>query len=176
MFKADDFVPCGHIIKTHGYKGAVKAAFSEHFIPEFEKGDWLFINFNEKPVPFFIQEVTYPGDELPVFKLEDINTPEVAQKLLERKITIPKNGLSGEEPIAILGLKGYDVYDQDKQYQGTIKEVSEQTGQFLLTLENADRRSYLIPCHPDLILELNDREKWVAMELPEGIDSLVNDE
>ena len=106
MLKASEFVPCGEVIKTHGSKGAIKTSFSAHFLPAYKKGDWLFIEFNKKPVPFFIEAIEYPGDDLPVFKLEDIDTPEAAQELLNRNILFPKREFPEEEethPVIILG-------------------------------------------------------------------------
>lgn len=175
MLNPADFIGCGQIIKTHGIKGEVKLGFVSNFIPEYQEGDWLFVEFHKKPVPFLIEAIEYSGDGLPAVKLADIDAPEEARKLLNRTILYPKADIPEDRQGALLvyQLDQFALYDSNHQYRGIIRDVIEQVHQFLLEVEKPDQTSsFLIPFQPSLVKSINREGKSVTMEVPEGLEEL----
>jgi len=174
MLTRENFLNCGSIIKTHGAHGHLKVAFSEHFTPEYHKGDWLFLACHEKPVPFFIEAVEYPADEMPVIKLADIDSPEAALPFVKKAVLFPIEALDSpeEHTLAFLTLHDYALYDQHHAFRGTIEAIEPQADQFLLTIRSPNGQTLLMPCHPTMVIALDHKEKQMVMECPEGIDEL----
>ncbi len=174
MFARENFVTCGRIIKTHGIFGQIKVTFSEHFEPEYKKGDWLFLEITEKPVPFFIEGIEYQGDDLPAIQLRDVQTPEEALQIVNRPVLLPIQNLSNwqETPLTLLTLENYHVWDNNHHYKGYIKAVEEQGDQFLFTVKDPNDEDFLLPCHPSLITEISHAKKQIIMTFPEGLEEL----
>lgn len=174
MFARNEFVTCGRIVKTHGTAGQAKIAFSEHFEPEYKKGDWLFLVISEKPVPFFIEGIEYQGDDMPSIQLRDINTPEEALKLVKQPVLVPIEELNDwqESPLRLLALENYQVWDTSGHYKGHILGVEEQGEQFLFTVKESGDKELLVPCHPSLISRIDHDGKHIIMAFPEGLEEL----
>ena len=169
------FAPCGHVLKPHGARGAVKCTFSNFFTVNFTAGEWLFLAVHQKPVPFLISAITYPDDDLPVINFYEVTTPEAARYYKNAPVLYPVAKLDQQpdgEP-DLIGLEGFRVYKADGQLQGYIKAVNEQADQLLLTIQSAaDPEPFEAPCHPDLIAAFSREEQWLKLHLPDGLDEL----
>lgn len=175
MLKPDDFIGCGQVAKAHGIKGDLKIGFVSNFIPDYQQGDWLFLEFQKKPVPFFIEYIEYPGDGLPVVKLSDIGTREKAQELVNRQVLFPKNSIpeGRREALLVYQLDQFMLYNGENQYKGIIRDIIEETYQFLLEVEMPNRKEpFLVPFHPSLIASINREANYVIMSIPEGLEDL----
>lgn len=171
LWENESFLTCGEIIKTHGYQGKVKISFSEAFDISYHTGDWILIEFNKKPVPFLIQDITPSQDEIFIIKLTNINSDEEARELLNRKVLIQKSKavIIDEEARLADELPGFILYDQNKAFVGSITEVQEHEHQFLLAVNTLEKKEILIPLHADLIIGIDEKDKTISMNLPEGL-------
>lgn len=170
-----DFAPCGYVLKPHGRQGAVKCQFRLFFQPDFEAHDWCFLSLNNKPVPFYIEAISYSDDGCPVMKLAGIDSPEHAKQYKQSLILYPKASLEihdqGHQPL--IGLEGLAVYDQSHQWQGHITNTTELSDQLIITISpGRGAEAFEAPCHPDLVIAIDRQQAWLQLYLPAGIDNL----
>ena len=169
----------GKVLKTHGKEGELKLAVEQEvFLDLLKKSNYIFIlNFGSK-VPYRIESVR--GGDPPIISLEDINTPEEAEKLCGNSFyfldsdfeTIKDEILT--DPLKML--EGFLLIDiATGKRAGDITELNEVAGQILATVIDPEtKKEHIIPIHNDLIVHLDDEGKVLKMELPEGILDLSN--
>ncbi|NUM32386.1 MAG: 16S rRNA processing protein RimM [Bacteroidetes bacterium] len=165
-----NLIPICTISKIHGFKGYVKADCDFSNI-DIKIGKHVFIAINNKPVPFFIEDIKGNNDEL-LIKFDDINSPEEAEELVGLNILSDSenklNGLGNFRKI-----EGYKLIDQNMQFAGVVLSLINRPGQDLLEIE-FEKNIYFLPCVSQIILKINHKEKTIFTEIPEGLISLNN--
>lgn len=160
-----DFVSVGFICKTHGTKGELRIDLKS----EIELKEWVMIEINQKPVPFFIEKFTATHSDEAIIKLRDINSLIDAEVLKNRNLLYPKSevektssGYYGQEII------GYKLIDKKLGEIGVIEEIEEFPFQTILksTFKN---KEVLIPAVNEFIVEINDDEQLIFLELPDDL-------
>jgi 16S rRNA processing protein RimM len=119
-------------------------------------------------VPFFIAEWDITGDYELTIAVEDVNTPEKAERLTGKSVYIKKSLIVFTSGDYLPGqIYGFLVIDNHSGTLGRITGIDDIPGNPLLRLEHQGRE-ILIPLHEDLIAEINTAEKIVRVNLPEG--------
>ena len=107
------------VLKSYGTDGGVivsAAAFPE----DFEITEPVFIDFDELPVPFFIEELKAHGSKKAYLKLEDVDSLEDAEELVGREIYF-----SIDEDDDFAGFEGLEVFDAaTSKAVGTVTKYS----------------------------------------------------
>ncbi len=160
----------GTISKSHGISGQLILRLSGDFADDIEPGEPLFVEVDEKLVPFFIEDAEIFPDRA-ILKLEFISDPQEVQKFtgknvyLEKSLIREKDELSGENAGSFIG---YSFRDTSSGIEGIIKEYIDNplNPLFLVTNESSE---FLIPVHTDFILEVDHKKKQMIFELPEGL-------
>lgn len=160
---------CGHVSAAHGVKGGLKVLLEQHI--DLQKGTWCFLEFQKKPVPFFMEECSV-SDDVAILKLRGVETPEQATALrgktfmLEENLAQSKGLLSDQD----LGYVGFEVFLIEGQLVGEVTNVYDNSGQTLLEVKG--KEMYLIPFHEDWLEEVDLGRKRLTLEVPEGLLSL----
>jgi len=167
MIHNDDLFHAGFVSKTHGYRGHFYVNFVTEFKPEKALKGFLFFLFNDKPVPFFIEECIEIAETFALIRLEDINTKEEATELSGYRVFLEKTkwykSLNPvESPMMLIG---FSLVDSNKKMAGKIIGIEHSPAHYLLVLENHT----LIPLHNDLIIEIDLKSKEIMMKIPEGL-------
>ncbi len=82
----------GYVVKTHGLKGEVTISLNGYSVDDLasvQKVYPLFIEINNRLVPYFIQSISESGTKAFV-KFEDVDTVEDASKLAKRSLYLQK--------------------------------------------------------------------------------------
>lgn len=164
-----DYIHIGKIVAAFGLKGEVilvhalnrKLAFKgvEAVFVEEHKGDRL---------PYFIESAR-PKDTNEVFlKLEGVDTPEAAQRLVRKKLWLAdadfRTMAGTKSPLSLLG---YQLINEG-QPLGPIEEVIEQPHQVLLRITYRNNEA-LIPLHKETLEKVDREAQEVHVVLPEGL-------
>lgn len=165
-------VRIGKIVATHGLQGAVILTHiiesSEWLKPE----DVLFLEMQrESYIPFFLTSVKVSGDDEYVISFEDVTAIEEARKLIGRQVFVKEDLLSAQAQDSPLLWIGFNLVDKEKGALGKIGDVF-QTGHQWLAKLNYEGREVLIPLIDEFILDINIRNKFIRMDLPEGLLTL----
>ena len=165
----EDCFEIGYISKTRGLKGEVQVSFSFDE-PEKLKIKSVFIEINNKLVPFFVDTYKIPMPLVGYFTFEDIDHIDKAQNITKRKIFLP-NRLKPKrkkEEFLYTDLVGFTADDLQNGNLGEITEVREYPQQYLATV-NYKEKEVLIPLNEAFITKLDIELKTISFDLPEGL-------
>jgi 16S rRNA processing protein RimM len=162
-------VRIGKIVATHGLQGA---AILKHIAGQgdwLKKDDVLFIELRkESYIPFFVTQAKPANTEEYIINLEDVATVEEAKKLIGRQVYVKEDILGNVQADSPLLWIGFNLVDKEKGGLGAIEDVLQAGPQWLakLTIEG---KEVLIPLVKEMILQVNMRNKFIRMDLPEGL-------
>ncbi|WP_028296437.1 ribosome maturation factor RimM [Olivibacter sitiensis] len=169
MTSVNDTVKIGYITKTRGLKGELQVYFDHEAYDEIDY-ELLFIEIDKKLVPFFVEQAQLHKNSTGYFFLEDIDHIDKAQALVKKSIYLQKEKLPVREEgeFYTSDLKGFIVHDQTHGRLGEIIEINEFPQQDVATV-NYNNRELLFPIIDDFIIEINEEDRILEVQLPEGL-------
>ncbi len=162
----------GYVAKTIGFEGSVLTIFEAADPSFFEQLECLFILFDGKLVPFFIDEMIFRAKdkEVQIF-FDDVDTTEKARKLCNRKIYLPKSLMPSElqnNKNQYHELFGFKAFHEDGTYLGDIKDAIEYPLNPVFLIRK-DKHDILFPANEHLIIRIDMLKKEIVLSLPEGL-------
>ena len=107
----------GKLVKPRGYKGEIQLFVTHDGDIEFKKLEFLFLNINGVPTPYFIEEIVQSGKKVFV-KLEHVNSDKEADLLKNLEVLIaPEHIIANEDDSEF---NGFLVIDDDLGEIGTV--------------------------------------------------------
>jgi len=174
VWKLEDGLRLGKILKPNGYLGFVKVAFFMADLEEvLEPGAFIFIEWMEKPVPYQIEEIIWDDDKTARIKLADVSSEDDAKLITGREVLISEANIPEEilDQADDSDLIGFKVIDTDKVVLGVVSGLDESGMQSLLEV-TCDGKEFLIPVHEDLIKKIDARKRVITVDLPQGLIDL----
>ena len=168
MTKDESFY-IGYITKTKGLKGELQLFFEFDNYHNLDL-DVLFLELNGKMVPFFIASHKLYDNSTGLFYFEDVDHIDKAQPLVKKKAYLPLSKMPerGEDDFTYEDLKGFLVTDETDGELGEIVAVNEYPQQFVATLFYKEKE-ILFPLNEEIIIEIDEDEKTLLVNLPEGL-------
>lgn len=174
--KDQAYVNIGYTRKAHGLSGELKFAIEEQFLEDFLKNERIFIAVRSSKIPYFIANVRGKGEL--IVQLEDVDNRDAAQLLQSKEIFLreqdilptkpPKIEVPDEDELEYERLVGYLIVDQIMGDIGAIDEVLEMPQQEMAFLKHKGR-DVLIPLNDQMIISIDEVNKKVLMDLPDGL-------
>ncbi len=169
MQKSECFA-LGKITKTHALKGEVILFLDVDEPEDYDSLEAIFLEIKGQLVPYIIEELQMKGRKS-ILKLEDIDTIEQAEPLVNAPVWLPLTALPE--------LKGNQFYYHDVigfeileapsgSPVGILKAIYESTGQDLFAIER-DGKEVLIPIVDEFIRKIDHPGRRIEVELPEGL-------
>ena len=171
----NELILLGKIIKVHGFNGAVVIALEGEISEKIKEMESVFVEIDGKPVPFFFewQKDSGPNTLLAKFDYFDSEKSIIefvgCEVFTDREIIIT----SSDSQLPIF-LTGYTLMDSGKRVVGEIIKVVSFPMQVMLELKTSKEGDILIPYNEDWIIELDETNKSISLNLPEGLDSINN--
>ncbi len=164
----DNLVRIGFSKKPHGIKGELKLQAEERYVQDLLEAEVIFIDIKGKPAPFFVESIR-EGNELLV-KLEDVDTREAAEALGSKALFLPEVSLQPmeKEETGLVQLIDFQIETPLLGRIGIIEDVLEYPQQ-LLAVVAYQGREVLIPLHENLITAIDQEQRIVHMDLPQGL-------
>lgn len=159
----------GKIVAVHGLQGAVVLKQIIDDRSWLKKGDALFIELKRDSfIPYFVETAKAANDEDYIITLDDVTNAEDARVLVNKTVYAKEEVLETAKVDSPLMYIGFNLVDKEKGGLGVIEDVLLVGPQWLarLTIEG---KEVLIPLVPDMILDVNKRNKFIRMSLPEGL-------
>lgn len=159
----------GKIVATHGLQGNLVMTHIVGKSDWLKKDDILFLELNKGSyIPYFVTSAKEANKEEYIVSLEDVESVEEARKLITKQVYVKEDILAGHEKDSPLMWIGFKLVDKNKGAIGEIQDVVLTGPQWLAKLEY-EGKEVLIPLIDQLILDVNVRNKFIRMELPEGL-------
>ncbi len=161
----------GQIVNTQGIRGELRIYPLTDYKERFEEIDWVYMGENEN-AKYTIEKVRYKN-ELVILKLKGIDDINEAEKYKTKYLTIPKASSRSlpEDTYYIVDLIGLQVYTQENEYLGIIKDVIQSAGNdiYEITSDKNPQKSILIPAVGEFIKDVNIKEQKIIVQLIEGL-------
>jgi len=159
----------GRIIRTHGYKGGLKAVLDVDEPKEYRELDVVFVDMKGHLVPWMIEDIHLERNKANI-KLKDLNTQEAAEKLVHHAMYLPVEllpKLRGNKFYyhEVIGFKVHDIARGDL---GIIDRVVELPNNPLLAIQ-FDEKEILLPINDDIIVKVDRKKKLIEVKAPEGL-------
>ena len=167
--KKEDCYFLGKITRRHGLQGNVFLKLDTDQPAMYNKLDSIFIEINGLLVPFFVAKQSWSKGDTLIISYKN-STEALVDQTIGRDVfmplsTLPK--LSGNK-FYYHEVIGFEIREEDGKTCGNIVSVNDQTAQHYFILDLAGKE-IIIPIIKDWILELNREEKYLKMQLPEGL-------
>lgn len=171
MIRKEDVYPIGRMGKAHGLKGDINFMFTDDAWDRAES-DHIICEVDGILVPFFIEEYRFRSDTTAIMKLEDIDSLEAVQMLVNSPVYLEKKYQEEleEDEVSLHYFIGFKMIDGDNGKEiGTIIDIDDKTDNWLFIVEQADGGEVMIPAHEEFIAEIRQEEKTMVMDLPLGL-------
>jgi 16S rRNA processing protein RimM len=162
----------GRITKISGYEGAVAVKLEKTFTENIPRLESVFLEVDGKPVPFLISESEYSGADILKLKFEDYETIEKVAEFVNCLVfltSVPTNINIADD---ISDMIGYRVLSVNNTFIGIVTDLIQNPGQLLLVINSEANKEILIPLHEDFIDSIDDKEKRLVLDIPEGLIDL----
>ncbi|MCW3784993.1 ribosome maturation factor RimM [Plebeiibacterium sediminum] len=176
MIIKEQCVKVGFVSKPHGVKGEISVSLFDGFYSEDFDSEFLLLDIDNGLVPFYIESLRIKGSKTLLIKLEDVETEDKAREFSGTEVYTESVNISVKDDFQTVAFVGFTVVDQEKGDIGVITGINEISNNPLFIID-CDGDEILIPINPDFIIAVDEQEKTIAVDLPEGlVDLYINDE
>ncbi|MDD3704781.1 MAG: ribosome maturation factor RimM [Clostridiaceae bacterium] len=164
-----EYLSIGQIVNTHGFKGEVKIYPLTDDIGRFEKLKEVYLEENNELVKHTVESIKFLRSTVAV-KLSGIDSEEAANKLKGSYIKVDRKSAVKlpKDAYFICDLIGLEVYDENVQLIGAVKDVL-QTGSNDVYVVQSKDKDILIPALKDVVRQIDLENKKIMVEMPEGL-------
>jgi 16S rRNA processing protein RimM len=159
----------GKIIKVHGFDGTVIVKLEQDFKEGISKPESVFLEIDGKPVPFLVSGFQDTGGNIIRLRFDGYDSAEKMGEFTGCKVFLTSGKTGKDTDSDLTDLRDYKLYLADDSLLGTVIEVINSPGQWLLSIRSKEGKEILIPFHEDLIIGIDERKKIIRMDLPEGL-------
>lgn len=164
----------GYFQKPHGIKGALSLIFEPQYDLSLENEPTLFLELDGLLVPFFFstEGMRFRSAESAIVQLDWVDDEEQARKLSGVSVFLKQEDLvEPEEEFTLHHLVGFSVSDPQVGEIGIIEKVEDYGGNLLFQIQYQGKE-VLIPFNEDLLIELDEQNKRLVLQCPDGIFDL----
>ncbi|UPQ75391.1 ribosome maturation factor RimM [Chryseobacterium nepalense] len=167
--RKEDCYLLGKITRRHGLAGNVILKLDTDQPELYNKLESIFVEINGLLVPFFIEKSSRSKSDVLNISFKN-STEALVDQSLGKNVYLPLSTLpklSGKQ-FYYHEIIGYNILDENDNDCGVIRSVNDQTAQTYF-ITNLDGKEVVIPIIKDWIIEVNREEKFIKMQLPEGL-------
>lgn len=167
----------GHIAKVHGLHGELVLALDVDYPEDYEELKHLFVEKNNRLIPFFLEHMVPQPSNRYLAKFEDYDHVDKVKDLVGSELYLPLKDLPEltDDQYYFHELVGCLIVDEKEGELGIVKVIYDLETQDLIGMEYQDKE-VLIPIQDGIIQRVDKAEKKVFCRLPEGlIDIYLNE-
>jgi 16S rRNA processing protein RimM len=171
--KKEECFYLGKIVKKYSFKGELLAKLDTDQPQLYENIEALFLDINNRLIPYFVLTSRLHKSNLLRLKLEDVNTESDADELLRKEVYLPLDLLPKLDGKAFYyhEVIGFEIWEKSFGKVGVLKGVNDQSAQALFEIErNGDE--ILIPIHDEFIINIDRDKKIITVKTPPGLIDL----
>lgn len=173
MIRKEEIAEIGLFRKPHGVKGEISAELD---VPadELKSFSAIVCEMEGIYVPFFIESVRQKGQVTALLTIDGFDTDVAVKKFSNKRIYVLRKELLESDVMEDGLLIGFDILMADGKRIGTVTDVDDSTANVLFVVDGNNGELY-IPVVDDFILEINEQDRFIIVDMPEGmIESQLN--
>jgi len=159
----------GKIIKVNVLNGTITIKITTPFIDNIDNMESVFVEIDGRPVPFFIVESDFNGNDLLSLKLADYDTADKVKEFKGCRVFLTSGEALESQNDNYENLIGFNVFDENKNKIGTVNDIIQNPKQWLFSILSTNGKEILLPVHEDLILAIDDAKRIITVKIPEGL-------
>ncbi len=173
--KKEECFYLGKIVKKYSFKGELLAKLDTDQPQLYENIEALFLDINNRLIPYFVMTSRLHKSNLLRLKLEDVNTESDADELLRKEVYLPLDLLPKLDGKAFYyhEVIGFEIWEKSFGKVGILKGVNDQSAQALFEIERSGHE-ILIPIHDEFIINIDRDKKIITVKTPPGLIDLYN--
>lgn len=169
MIREEEVFPIGRLTRVRGTAADLEMTYTDDAIDR-GTSEYIVLRLDGILVPFFWEEYRFKNDRQIILRLEDVETPEQARRLVGAEVLYPYCEIPEDDMQMSFGmLQGFMVEDAATGPVGRITAIDDRSENILLFVETPDGRELLLPYHEDLVADFRHEEKTITLRLPEGL-------
>ena len=170
MFNYDDLYEIGTLGKPHGVKGEIAFRFSDDVFDRAD-ADYLFVEVDGLPVPFFIEEYRFKSDSLALMKFSGVDTADDAQELNGCSVLFERSQTPDDDLLSWAEIIGYTIIDASTDREvGRLLAVDDTPITLLFEVEVAGTdEPVLLPAAEELIADVDRDRREIRLTIPDGL-------
>ena len=171
--KKEECFYLGKIVKKYSFKGELLAKLDTDQPQLYENIEALFLDINNRLIPYFVMTSRLHKSNLLRLKLEDVNTESDADELLRKEVYLPLDLLPKLDGKAFYyhEVTGFEIWEKSFGKVGVLKGVNAQSAQALFEIER-NGHEILIPIHDEFIINIDRDKKIITVKTPPGLIDL----
>ena len=170
MIRREELIKIGQFNKPHGVRGEISFTFSDDV---FDRGEspYIVCCIDNIYVPFFIEEYRFKTGTTALMKLVDIDSDEAARDFTNLEVFYPKSHYieNDEEATPDDYFIGFTISDITYGTLGEVTAIDDSTINVLFVVTTPDERELLIPVQEAFVRAIDEEERIIHMDLPEGL-------
>ncbi|MEQ8547735.1 MAG: ribosome maturation factor RimM [Cyclobacteriaceae bacterium] len=157
------------MIKTHGLNGEISIFLDVDDPTQYTKLESVFVDINERLVPFFVESIHLQKENKALLALEDVEDIDTAKELVGKRLFLPLSALPKLKPNQYYfhQLGGFEVYDKEKLI-GKVLSVYELPQNNLLAIDH-EGIEILVPLDDGIVESVDLEAKKIKTNLPDGL-------
>lgn len=170
MINLDDCIELGFLTKPHGIKGHLVLKLTDVSFEEIEEMELVFVMIDGLPVPFFIEDFSKRNADTILIKLTDIDSESEARKYTKSEVFLNREVLTlpqAQQP-NINVFKGFKVIDNRCGEIGSFDSLLDYDQNPVMRILK-DRIEILIPFNQEFLLEIDEENRHILVDCPEGL-------
>lgn len=182
MINKEQLIEIGTVQKLHGLCGEMTASVVDSVFDDVKNCPYLVCEIDGIFVPFFIKSYRFRTDATILITFDGIDSQDKASSFcglklyFDRKCFTKKEAeeydTDNEEEDSFIG---YTIIDQKHGVLGKVIDIDDQTANVLFIVDY-DTTELMIPAADDLVIEIDDDNKTITMNLPQGLINLAEAE
>ena len=165
----ESLLEVGQIVNTYGIKGFVKVNPLVDNNNQFKSFKTLYIQQKNNLKELQVEEVKFSKNQV-LLKFKGIETIEQAEELRNYYLQAKRSDIRLEKgAYFIVDLIGLEVYTEEGELLGVLKEVLQPGANDVYVVENKAKQEILLPVIPDVVKQVDIEGKKVIVKLLEGL-------
>lgn len=170
MIRKEEVFKIGLFNKPHGIQGELSFTFTDDI---FDRTDceYLVCLMDGILVPFFIEEYRFRSESTALVKLEGVDSAEQARRFTNVEVFFPLSYVSEDwsDELSWHFFLGYDMWEVHHGKLGVLSEVDESTMNMLFIIETEKGEELLVPVCEEFIKDVDQHDRKIVLNLPEGL-------
>ena len=166
----EDLLQAGVITATHGIRGEVKVYPTTDDVHRFEDLDSVLLDTGREYIELEIENVKY-FKQYAILKFKGINNINDIEKYKGRSLYVTRDQAIplDEDEYYIADLIGLDVYLENGEKFGVLKDVMETGANDVYIVETGGGKEVLLPAIHECILDVDIEENRMEIHLMDGL-------
>ena len=167
-----DCIYLGKILKPFSYNGELKIYIEDLYVDQIKELDYFLLKIQGSYIPYTIKAITKNKSNIFRISLDGIDSEDLAKKLAGVEIYVENNLIKSEviEKNNNYIFVDYVIYNKNSII-GKIIDIVENKNQDLFEVVVNEKR-ILIPIVDEFVVNIDNDNKKIIMNLPEGLTDL----